>query len=237
MGGVEDDRGVGLAHDRQRAHVRHQIVVAKTGATFTGHETVFRQAGLTRRCARLADHVLHVVRRQELALLDVDRPAGLRHGTDEVGLAAQESRRLQDVHDGGHLCNLVLGVNVGQQRQPEFAFDLGQDLKPGLNAGAAKGAVAGAIGLVKAALENERDAQLGGDFLQHAGSVHLQLLGLNDAGSGDQKEGLAQTDLKTTQLHQATALTSLGAAWWSSAALMKELKSGCPFQGVDLNSG
>ena len=38
MGGVEHHRASGLGHDRQRAHVRHQGVVAKAGAPFTDHD-------------------------------------------------------------------------------------------------------------------------------------------------------------------------------------------------------
>ena len=35
----------GLAHDRQRAHVGDQVVVAERGAALAGHEVVFVQAG------------------------------------------------------------------------------------------------------------------------------------------------------------------------------------------------
>ena len=51
------------------------------------------------RAGDLGDDVLHVPGRQELALLDVDDLAGLRGGDQQVGLAAQEGRDLQDVDD------------------------------------------------------------------------------------------------------------------------------------------
>ena len=127
--GVEDHRRAGLAHDRQAAHVGHQVVVAEARAALAGHEAVFGQALLARRGARLVDHVLHVVRREELALLDVHRLAALRHGADEVGLAAQEGRRLQHVDDRGHRGDLGLAVHVGQHRHLQLALDLGQDLQ------------------------------------------------------------------------------------------------------------
>ena len=43
----------------------------------------------------------HVVGRQELALLHVDGAAGFGGGHEQVGLAAQERRDLQDVDDLG----------------------------------------------------------------------------------------------------------------------------------------
>ena len=152
-------------------------------------------------------------------------------------MAAQKSRRLQHVDHRCHPGNLVFGVNVGEHWQAQFALDLGQNLQPLVNAGATKGAAAGAVGLVKAAFENERDAQALRDVLQGAGSVHLQLLGFDHARPGNQKKGLMQANLKTTQLHQATALDALVVLCWSSAARMNALNSGCPSQGVDLNSG
>jgi len=53
----------------------------------TGHEIVFGQAGIARCCTGFVNDVLHVVRGQELALLDVDGLARLGHGANEVGLA------------------------------------------------------------------------------------------------------------------------------------------------------
>src|SRR3546814_18289730 len=44
----------------------------------------------------LGHHLLHVPGRQELTLLDVDRPPGLAGGDEEVGLPAQEGGNLQD---------------------------------------------------------------------------------------------------------------------------------------------
>ena len=59
----------------------------------------------------------------------------------------------------------------------------------------------GAVGLVVAALEDEGDAQRGGDLLQLAGDVHLQLLGLDDARAGDEEERLVEPDVETAKLH------------------------------------
>src|SRR3546814_3723660 len=73
---------------RQRAHVAYQIVVAEAGAALADHDVGV--AG----CFRLFDDGIHFPRRQELALLDVDRLAGVADPGDEVVLAAEEGRRL-----------------------------------------------------------------------------------------------------------------------------------------------
>jgi hypothetical protein len=91
---------------------------------------VFGQALLARGGAGLVDDVLHVVRRQELALLDVHRLAALRHGADEVGLPAQEGRRLQHVHHGGHVGDLGLVVHVGQDGHGQLARTLARISRP-----------------------------------------------------------------------------------------------------------
>ena len=70
--------------------------------------------------------------------------------------------------------------------------------------GPAKRRAARAVGLVVARLEDERDAERGGDLLQLAGDVHLQLLGLDDAGAGDQEERLVEADVEAAQFHAAT---------------------------------
>ena len=56
---------------------------------------------------------------------------------DEIGLAAQEGRRLQHVDHLGHLGDLGFGVHVGEHRHPQL-LHLGQDLQALVHAGAAE---------------------------------------------------------------------------------------------------
>ena len=201
---VEHHRCLGLAHDREASHVGDQVVVAEAHATLASEEAVFRQAFVACRGARLVDDVDHVVRREELALLDVHRLAALRHGTDEIGLPAQEGRCLQQVDRACRGFDLVLAVHVGHQRHAERALDLGQDLQPQVDARAAERCAARAVGLVVARLEDERHAERRGDFLELAGDIHLQLFRLDDAGAGDEEERLVETDLEAAELQAAT---------------------------------
>ena len=69
MRGVENDRRE-LAHDGQRPHVHHEIVVAEAGAAL-GHEDLVVAGG-----AAFLDDVPHVPGRDELAFLDVHHALG-----------------------------------------------------------------------------------------------------------------------------------------------------------------
>ena len=86
----------------------------------------------------LSTTLLHVLGREELALLDVDRLAGRGDRVDEIGLAAEERRRLQHVDDRGDLGDFVFGVHVGQHRHADLPLDLGEDAQALLHADAAK---------------------------------------------------------------------------------------------------
>jgi hypothetical protein len=194
--GVEDHGTAGVAHDRQRAHVGHEVVVAEGSAALAHHDVVGAA-----RLARLVHHVLHVGGREELALLDVHRLAGACDGMDEVRLAAEEGWRLQHVHVLGHLRHFFLGVNVGQHRDAECVPYLGEDLETLFHAGAAEAFPRAAVRLVIRGLEDEGDAQLARHLLQLAGHVHLQLLALDDAGARNEEEGLVEPGIETAQLH------------------------------------
>ena len=102
MGGVEHHRPAGRRHDRQGAHVGDQRVVAEAGAALADQDLARRRAARA-----LGHHVGHVPGRQELALLDVDRPAGRGRGGQKVGLPAQEGRDLEHVDRLGHRPALV----------------------------------------------------------------------------------------------------------------------------------
>ena len=113
MRGVEDHRRARLGQDRQRAHVRHERVVAE-GHAALGDEHL-RVA-----CADdLGDHMRHVPGREELALLHIDHLAGPRRGDEEIGLAAEEGRDLQHI-DGLSDRGALLGLmHVGEHGKAE----------------------------------------------------------------------------------------------------------------------
>ena len=190
MGGVEDHRRAGLGQDRQRAHVGDQRVVAERHAAL-GDEHV-RIAG----AEQLGHHVLHVPGREELALLDVDRLAGARRGHQQIGLAAEEGRDLQEVDRFGDRSAMLGLMHVGGDRKAGALFDLGEDgerLGESEPAGACR---AGAVRLVERALIDEADLEPGGDFLQRL--RHFQRMGpaLQHARPGDQRERQIVAELR-----------------------------------------
>src|SRR3546814_20389578 len=65
----------------------------------------------------------------------------------------------------------------------------------------AEAGAGGAVGLVEAGLEDEVDAQRGGDFLELAGDVELQLHRLDHAGAGDQEDRLVEADVEAAEFH------------------------------------
>ena len=118
MGGVENHRRANLGHDRQRAHVGDQRVVTEGGTTLRHQHIGVARTG------HLAHDILHVPRRQELSLLDVDDLAGLGCSHQQVGLARQERRDLQHVNMRRHDRALLFSVDVGEDCYAEFLAEV-----------------------------------------------------------------------------------------------------------------
>jgi len=78
VGGVEHHRTAGAAHDRQARMSDTSVLVAEADAALAHHDLIVADL------ACLVDHVLHVPRRQELALLDIDRKPLARDVLNEL---------------------------------------------------------------------------------------------------------------------------------------------------------
>ncbi|MNV89821.1 hypothetical protein D3C71_1841490 [compost metagenome] len=92
-------------------------------------------------------------------------------------------------------------MHIGEDGNVQFLAHLGKNLQAFFHARAAKARARGTVGLVEAALEDEVDAQARGDFLELAGHIHLQLLGLDHARAGNEEKALVQTDVKAAEFH------------------------------------
>ena len=108
MGGVEDDRPAEALHDRQTAHIHHQVVIAEGRAALSEKNRPVSGGGYFLRGQ--AD----IERRNELALLDIHRAAGAPGFDQQIGLAAQERGDLQDVGGFGGLGGLPGFVDIGE---------------------------------------------------------------------------------------------------------------------------
>ena len=101
MRGIEHHRIAKGAHNRQGTHIRHQVVIAKGGAAFCEEQTLIASA------RELLRDVLHIPRRQELPFLDVHWLPSTGRGEEEIGLAAEKCRDLDDVQDFGRRADLL----------------------------------------------------------------------------------------------------------------------------------
>ncbi len=127
-------------------------------------------------------------RAHHLALLDVQRQAGAGRGQQQIGLAAEKSRYLDDRKEPAGRFGLPGLVDVGQYRDMQFGLDLLQDRQSFFDARTAGRTDRGAVGLVERGLENEGDAEFGADFFDFGGDLAGQPFVLDDAGTGDQEE-------------------------------------------------
>lgn len=145
----------------------------------------------------------------EIALFDVHRPALAGHGLNEIGLAAQKSRRLQHVHHRRDFSQRRILVHICEHRDAKLASHLLQNGEALSDARSAEARPGSAIGLVERGLENKRDAHCLGDFAQAARNFHHQFPGLDDAGPGKQEKRPLAADFKISQLHRGLPLAGV----------------------------
>ena len=100
------------------AHVDHQIVVAEGAAALGQHD--FRIPG----GRDLFRGQTNILRRDELAFLDIHDAAGAAGFDQKIRLAAQEGRDLQDVDGLGGFRGLRRLVDVGKHGESGIADGL-----------------------------------------------------------------------------------------------------------------
>ena len=141
--------------------------------------------------------LLHILRSQELALLDIDGLTALGTGGNEVCLTAKESRRLKKINDRGDFRNLIGRMNVGDDRNADLTTNFFQNTQAVSHSQAAKTRIRGTICLVVACFKHIRDPEFIGDLFHLAGDIKCELLALDDARTGKKNKGSVQTDFKT----------------------------------------
>ncbi len=147
---VEDDRVAGPRHDRHSTHIDDERIVSEARAALAQQNPLVAGRG------DLRGGVLHVPRRQELTFFDVDRLAGRACRQQQVGLAAEKRRNLQNIDDFGHRSALLLFVHIGQHRKPGNFPHLRKDRQTRFQPNASLRAKGRAVGLVERGLVDER---------------------------------------------------------------------------------
>ena len=123
---------------------------------------------------------------------------------NEVRLAAEESRRLQDVSHRSHRANLFLGVHIGEDRHADLATDFVEQFETGVETGATRRFTRAAIGLVVGGLEDVGQAEFGAHVLHVPGNLDAQLKRLGGAWAGNQEERPVEADVESSELHALT---------------------------------
>ena len=184
VGGVEDHGDAEPAHRQEPREVVDEPTVAEERATLA------QQRVATAPGQQFGDGVLHVGGCHELSLLHVDGPTGRRGRQQDVGLPAQEGRNLQHIADLSGRDRLLRKMHVGGHGQADDRPHAFEHRQPLVDAGAAKRAVARAVGLVERRLEDGLQPEVGRDGRDRLGDLEAQVLRLDHAGARNEQEGL-----------------------------------------------
>jgi len=120
---------------------------------------------------------------------------------DEIGLPAQEGRRLQHIDHCSHVGHFLSRVHIGKDGHAKLLADLGEDLQTFFHTHAAIGGTRTPVGLVVAGLVDERNRQFGANFLERRRGFKSHLAGLDDAGPRNQEKRLVEANIEAAEFH------------------------------------
>ena len=93
MGRIKDHRTANFLHDRNRTVVRNQFIIAKTGSSLRQKDLMIPGA------MNFLDGSCHILRGDELPLLNIDDFACSSHLKEEACLLTEKGRDLEDIED------------------------------------------------------------------------------------------------------------------------------------------
>src|SRR5271165_164990 len=229
VGRVKNGRIPAPAHDRERAHVDDEVLVAE-GRAALRLPYLRRPAPL-----QLCGHVRHLPGGEELALLHVDRATRRRRRQQEVRLPAQESGDLEDVAHLGDGTDLRDLVDIREHREPVLLADEREQRQALPQAGPPRAGDRRPVRLVERPLEHDRQLPVPpaerGEPLGHRAAHALALEG---ARARYQEE-----PSRVEYLHARPPLPAAGlrARLCRIAAATKAANRGWALFGFDWNSG
>ena len=182
MGSVHDGGVAQLLELLDCEHVADESIIAETCAAFDEGDFVVSQ------CGDFVDDVFHVPGGEELGLFYLYTFSGTGGCFDQVGLADKKGGQLDDVENLCGDLGLIGQMDVGDDRQGEFATDVLKDAESLLDAGPAETGAAGAVGLVEAGFEDIADAEPGCEGLELLGNAKAEVATLDDAWAGNKKQ-------------------------------------------------
>src|SRR5690606_35106780 len=108
----------------------------------------------------LGKNIFHVPRRQKLALLDIHDTSRLGGSNQQIGLAAEKCRDLQDIDHRSNCGALLFSVDIRQHRKAELLLEIRKNFHCLFEADSTLSLQGCAIGLVEAGLVDKTDAEL-----------------------------------------------------------------------------
>ncbi len=182
MSRIEHNRRTKSCHDRQGTHIGNKRIIAERNAAFCRQHigiAAFRDLG---------KNILHVPRRQKLALLDVHDASSLCRSDQQIGLTAEERRNLQDINHGSNFGTLLFRMDIGQHWKTELFLEIGEDFHCLFETDTALGLQGGTIGLVEARLVDQANPELVGHFLETASHIESVFTRFHLARACDQSK-------------------------------------------------
>ena len=142
----------------------------------------------------------HILRGQELPLLDIDDLAGFPGCLEKVRLPAEKSGNLKNIHNFGSLRGFFGRVDIGQNRYVESALDLGQDRERLFDTNGRKCAGACAVRFFVGRFENQGDPTTLGDANDPLCCSQQRFSALHNTRPCDQDERMIPADSYVTNL-------------------------------------
>jgi hypothetical protein len=182
MGRVVHDRHAGrLAHAGEAAHVDHEVAIPEERAPL-GERHIRAATG-----AYLLHRAEHGLGLHPLPLLHVHRPPRTTRREEQIGLAAEERRDLEDIYDLCDCRRMGRLVDVGEERQAARGTGGLERAEALLETRAAGSVDPRAVGLVEAGLQTDRQSEVSGNPGERLGDAQERVPRLDDAGAGEQK--------------------------------------------------
>ena len=178
---VEDHRRE-LPHDGQGAHIDHQVVVAETCTSLCQEDA--RVPGRD----DLVNSMLHIARRDKLALLHIDGAAGFSRSDKQVRLAAKKRGNLQNIYAFSSNLTMPGLMYIGEDGQVRFFGNPLQDGNSLLQTRAAKALHRSTVGFVIRSLENVGKLEIARDALDRIGHPARMRFTLNHTRPGDEEQ-------------------------------------------------
>ena len=180
---IHHNRIAKLTHDEKRTHVGNKVAISEARAALAEDDALVA-GGLD-----LADDLRHVLRRHELALLDIHDCAGFACGNNKIRLTREKRGNLKHIAHLRHAGALPRLVDIGKHRHIKLSPYLGKDIKALVDARATEGIHARAVRLVETRLEDVFHLQPVRQRGQTLRQIKHHFTALDHARPSDERQG------------------------------------------------